>query len=600
LFSAKKGVMSQFDNLPDELVVAIVERVDGAWRPFLRMVCRRWLAVVSTPSRATISSLERAKPPLADHRAWLAGRVYCASSAANALGSLSSLVLSCSLTAASWYAQTFPNAPPCAIARALLASGRVDALRHALALDGDDRLARETTMAFAAEAAARFDRSDTIAWLLAENVPDPADDYHGVPCDRAWPDTVWVWAAHHNAGAVAGCLLDYQARASTRLARRLSTAWGDGAWTDVAGASNAVAVIRSHPRGTLPKAIAERAAMAGASFGHAGFCCEALRRACPGGPTPSHTGPRPVWGRESFWDSCEGRDGRHSSTGANNDPHKNAANDREQYHRHWQRKHQQQQWHDNDEDTSPLDTSVDDMLFETDGMGPTLGWRLAAAAATGRKPGPVLDWLEAKGCRLDYCTLVRVAILRGHACGRGALALLERQPSIASLVRDCAACAIGRAVSKGRLLEADQAVCALRPFVDTAAAATKDGPQRPVADLWSEIVMDVRAVGLTKRHPLDTLALLCAMAVRCGLGDATRLAVALGNVRSARVCCRAGWAHVSRNSLDAWETWCRPVPVPSRAIASLLRRINREHDGVGSSLVAWLSAAGLVSASVPL
>lgn len=541
-----------FDCLPDELVAAALVRLDPVWRPLARMVCRRWAAVVGAPSRAEALALGRSRPANAHPEAWIGGRVLCATAITRALvvgvGADTRSVLSVPSAAAAWCLRAFPTAPPGDVACALSASGRADAIAHGLDLVEGDAVVRSRVAVLGAHAAVRADRVDAVDALFAQRQPSSVHTCGGAPGTTAdlvgkqglWMDDLWLWVARHDAGRVAAHLLD-ATRSACGAYEPLRKAWHESNWPEAAGLVGADAVIAAHiGRGLFSPSLADRVGAAAAARGHVRTC--AL-----------------VVGSLHGLAVCGHANNCASISSGNRD---GVASDRE--------------------------VAVDQ---------PSLGRvvaKMGLAAGCGHAPDAVLDWLEhAVGHRPDRKALLSEAVKWGPRCGRGALALIVRWPDTGHASPLLTACAIGRAVLRAYLDDADRAVAALHAFAIAAGAE----PARQGGTLWSEVVLDVCVSGLTGRTALDTLALLCALAARCGHGDPAALAAALAidrNVEDDGTRCRPEWAHVTAESAEAWAPWCRPRPIASAPVRRLLRRVEPRRGHTAAALAAWLGAAGLL------
>lgn len=554
----------EFDCLPDELVAVVLWAVGPSWRVAMRCVCRRWAALVTRPSRSQALYLARCRPALAEAASWEAGRALCASGIACALmhsttqaGALSKPSSSPTAPAsalgvagiAAWCIEGFALPVPSGdMACAFAASTEPAAVRYALRLVRDAGSAMRGRVACTgALAAARADRADAVETLLAWSADlsaDPRDGGDDGVDPSSWLDRVWLWTARHDAGRVAALLLKTMSRGHGQMdavASRLAAAWFKGTWATAAGRMGARAVIDAHGSSGVPLGciIGQRLAIAAAHAGNGYACAFGLQQAW------LNTAP----------------------------PSKDARNDA-----------------DRDKHDSDADAQGDrDMI---------IAGRVVTAAVVGRAPDAALDCLEALGLRGHPLALLEVSITHGHACGRGALALAMRWPRHAASSDGLAwtACAIGRAVSRGHLARTDEAVVMLRPFV-----VDPDAAHRSRVDPWREVALDALVAGFTERAPLDTLALLCALAVRAGMGDREALAAILANgAHDCRgVVCNASWADIAEDSPHVWAPWCRPVALDARALSALLKRLPPTHASVGSALVAWLDAAGLTLPAPP-
>lgn len=541
-----------FDCLPDELVAAALACLDPVWRPLARMVCRRWAAAVSAPSRAEALALGRSRPADARPEAWIGGRVLCTTAVTHALvaGSVDTHgVLSVPSAAATWCLWAFPTAPPGDVACALSASGRADAIAHALKLVEGNALAQSRAAALGAYAAVRADRVDAVDALLAQRQTTFVRNREGAPgatVDLAskqwsWMDDLWVWVARHNAGRVAARLLDVT-RSACGAYEPLRDAWHEGNWPETAGLVGADAVIAAHvDRGVLSPSLADRVGAAAAAGGHVHTCALVVR---------------------SLQDLAAG--GRVNDCASVSSANRDGV-------------------------TNPREVAVDQPSLDS------VIAKMGLAAGCGHAPDAVLDWLEHDvGHRPDRKALLSEAVKWGRRCGRGALALIVRWPETGHASPLLSACAIGRAVLRTYLDDADRAVAALHAF-GTAAGVE---PARRGGTLWNEIVLDVCVSGLTGRTALDTLALVCALAARCGHGDPAVLAAALAIDRDTEddgTRCRPRWAHVAAESAEAWAPWCRPRPIASAPVRRLLRRVEPRRGRTAAALVAWLGAAGLLA-----
>ncbi|WBR14237.1 hypothetical protein pkur_cds_62 [Pandoravirus kuranda] len=562
----------RFDCLPDELVAAVLWAVGPSWRVAMRCVCRRWAALVSRPSRSQTLVLARCRPPLAEAASWEAGRVLCASALARAVArpatqttslfgpsssatSLASAVSVAGIVA--WCGRDFAVPVPRGdMVCAFMASAEPAAVRCALRLvDGAGPVALNRVACMGALAAACVDRAEVVELLLTWSANLKVDSSSFETDDGvdplAWLDRVWLWTARHDAGRVATLLLRAMNEGHLKtnaVASRLAAAWFKGTWATAAGRAAAHAVLEAHASSGVPLGciIGQRLAIAAAHVGNGRACAFGLAQAW------LNTASKPKGAKRGDDDDDDDtkRDGA-------NGIHTDAQGDR-------------------------------DML---------VGGRVVTAAVVGRAPDAALDCLEALGLRGHPVALLEVAITHGHACGRGALALAMRWPRHATSSDGLAwtACAIGRAVSRGHLARADEVVAVLRPYIVDADAA-----RRSRVDPWREVALDALVAGFTERAPLDTLALLCALAVRAGLGDREPLAVVLAGDTTQRrgTLCNASWATTAGDSAHAWSPWCRPVALDGRALSALLKRLPPAHAPVGSALVLWLDAAGLVSAAL--
>lgn len=556
---------SGFDLLPDELVAIVLWVVGPSWRVAVRSVCRRWAAIVPQLSRAQRAHLTRCRSTLADAASWEAGRVLCASGLARALADLATTQapvesLTSTMTMvdavadiAAWCARDFaPPVPSFDMACAFMASAQPAAMQCALRLiDGADLAAiRGRIICTGALAAVCADCADAVKLLLEWSIGSDGDHTESACGDDGdpllWLDRVWLWTARHNAGRVAALLLETMSQGHRQtgvVAGRLAVAWFKGTWATAAGRIGAHAVLEAHASAGVPLGcvIGQRLAISAAHAGN-GYAC--------------------AFGLEQAW---------LNTASTSNDAKEEKDSDRGKH---------------KENDSGDKDAQGDrDMI---------VAGRVVTAAVVGRAPDAALDCLEALGLRGHPIALLEVSITHGHACGRGALALAMRWPRHAASPDGLAwtACAIGRAVSRGHLARADEAVVALRPFV-----ADYDATHRTRADPWREVALDALVAGFTERAPLDTLALLCALAVRTGAGDREALSLALANGAHERrgALCNTSWATIVEDSARMWSPWCRPVALDGRALSVLLKRLPLEHATVGSALVAWLDAAGLVS-----
>ncbi|AVK74518.1 F-box incomplete domain containing protein [Pandoravirus quercus] len=549
---------AEFGCLPDELVATVLAHVGPIWRPLARMVCRRWAAIVGAPSRTEALGLGRSRPAGARPEAWIGGRVLCASAIAHALdtndtgqnGSDGHGILSAPSTAASWCLRWFPTAPPCDIAHALLASGRADAAACALALVGNNTSARSKAIATGVYAAVRKDRADTLHILLGqqeappltgtEDAPDMAD---AVSCAQwPWIGELWTWTARYDAGRITAYLLDIQS-ACDPLWDPLREAWAKGDWPKAAGSAGADRVVAIHmDHGVFSPSLANKVGVAAAAAGHVRTCAlvvDSLR----------NLAAKQWTGTTSTVDRLQGQE---------------------------------------DLDTHAVD--IDQPFIEQ------MIAQMAMAAVCGHAPDRVLDWLEdVVGYQPDCVALLSKAVKWGPSCGRGALALIVRWPGTARVSLDLVACAIGRAVLSGYLDDADRAVARLHAF--GIAVPPCHGAIGNI--LWYEVVLDVTVIGLTRRTALDTLALLCALAARCGFGDRDALAAALAGDHGGDTRCRPQWAHFAAESAEMWAPWCRVRPIAGAFVRGLLRRVESRHAHTAKTLMAWLDAAGLVLDHTP-
>nr|UDO47297.1 F-box domain [Pandoravirus massiliensis] len=612
-----------FDCLPDELVAAILWAVGPTWLIALRGVCRRWAAVTTQPSRAQVAHMMRCRPALADAEPWKTGRILCASALARVLAESGAQTPSPTptLTASSmphivaglvvWCTEGFsPPVPSVDMACALAASAEPAAVQHALRLiDRVDLVACDRVCCTGALAAVCADRADVIDLLLQWAVDMDAElerdasavacspahkahkvaigaDYHGSD-PLSWVDRAWLWTARHDAGRVAKSLLGTMRQGQAKaggVACRLTAAWFKGTWATAAGRIGAHAVIEAHTSSGVPLGciIGQRLAISAAHAGNGYACAIGLEHAW------LDTAPRVKdtnddagdGGRDNGQGDSDGHDNGAGRDGDDSVNHRNNNSDS---------KNSKDNKNNNDDDYNDDAQSDRDMI---------VAGRVATAAVVGRAPDAALDCLEALGLRGHPVALLEVSITHGHACGRGALALAMRWPRHATSSDGIAwtACAIGRAVSRGHLARADEVVAALRPFIVDA-----DATRRLRVDPWREVALDALVAGFTDRAPFDTLALLCALAVRAGMGDRDALAAALANgaVERRGTLCAASWADVVEDSAHVWSPWCRPLAIDGRALSVLLRRLPTAHAATGSDLVAWLDAAGLVLAAAP-
>lgn len=539
-----------FDCLPDELVAAALACLDPVWRPLARMVCRRWAAIVSAPSHAEALALGRSRPTSARPEAWIGGRVLCATAITCALvadGADTRGVLSVPSAAVAWCLRAFPTAPPGDVACALSASGRADAIAHALDLAEGDAVTRSRVAALGVHAAVRADRVDAVDALLTqrqtpfaharEGAPGPIADPAGK--QRSWMDDLWLWVARHDAGRVAAHLLDVT-RTACGAYEPLRDAWHESNWPEAAGLVGADGVVAAHiGRGVFSLSLADRVGAAAAAGGHVRTCALVVKSL------------------HDLVASDQASDCASVSSGDRDGP-------------------------TDAREVAAGQPSLDSVIA-----------KMALAAGCGHAPDAVLDWLEhAVGHRPDRKALLSEAVKWGPRCGRGALTLIVRWPETGHASPLLAACAIGRAVLRTYLDDADRAVAALHAF-GTAAGV---GPARQGGTLWNEIVLDVCVSGLTGRTALDTLALMCALAARCGHGDPAALAAALAIDRDAEgdgTRCRPQWARVAAESAEAWAPWCRPRPIASAPVQRLLRRVEPRRGRTAAALAAWLGAVGL-------
>ncbi|AGO83538.1 hypothetical protein psal_cds_103 [Pandoravirus salinus] len=546
-----------FARLPDELAAAVLAHLGPTWRPLARMVCRQWAAIVAVPSRAEALALLRSRPTGVRPEAWVGGRVLCASAIAHGLDAGDAVqgdhddndILSRPSSAASWCLRFVPAAPPCEVAHALLASGRADAVACALALVGDVAPARSDAIALGVRAAVREDRADTLDALLsqwralseADTEDAPGATYDAPRGQRAWIDDVWTWVARHDAGRVAARLLGAQKVTGDPLWE----AWSEGGWADAVGLAGAVRVVAAHvERGVFSSSLAERIGVAAAGVGHVRTCALVV---------------------DSLRSRCRNRDADAAMAAA-----------------------------DKQQQRGRCVRAADD-----DPPSGRVIAQIAAGAVCGHTPDGVLDWLEgaAVSYRPDRARLLREAVEWGPLCGRSALALVVRWPETARAAPDLVARAVGRAVLRGYLDDADRAVAALHAVRPTAPHES-DAHGRA---LWNEIVLDVFVSGLTKRTAVDTLALLCAMGARCGFGDAHTLVAVLAVDGGGRGDARYGprWACFAVGSAEMWVPWCRARPIAGAFVRGLVRRIEPRHAHVAKALVAWLGAAGLLLDGAP-
>ncbi|AJF98491.1 F-box domain protein [Pandoravirus inopinatum] len=523
------------------------------------MVCRRWAAIVGAPSRAEVLVLGRSRPAGTRPKAWIGGRVLCASAITHALdaddvgqdGGDGHDILSVPSTAVSWCLEWFPVALPCDIAHALLASGRADAVACALALVGNNTLERSKAIAMGVYAAVRKDRVDTLHIFLGRRQAPPPltgpkdalDVVDAVSCTQwPWIGELWTWTARYDANHIAVYLLDIQSMRDP-LWDPLRKAWAEGDWAKAAGLAGADRVVAVHmDRGVFSPSLANKVGVAAAAAGHVRTCVlvvGSLRNLA----AKQWTGTMPTV------DRLQGQE---------------------------------------DLDTYAVD---DSQPFDKQVIA-----QMATAAVCSHTPGGVLDWLEdVVGYQPDRATLLSEAVKRGPLCGRGALALIVRWPKTARASPALVACAVGRAVLRGYLDDADRAVAALHAL----GAAMPRGPGADGRILWNEIVLDVFVSGLTRRTALDTLALLCALAARCGFGDRDALAVALTGDHGGGARCRPQWAHIAAGSVEMWSPWCRARPIAEAFVQGLLRRVELRHVHTAKVLMAWLDAAGLFLDGAP-
>nr|UMO79095.1 F-box incomplete domain containing protein [Pandoravirus belohorizontensis] len=540
-----------FDCLPDELVAATLACLDPVWRPLARMVCRRWAEIAGAPSRAQVRALRRSRPANARPEAWIGGRVLCATAITRALvtdDADARGVLSVPSAAAAWCLRAFPSAPPGDVACALSASGRADAIAHALDLVEGDAVARSRVVALGAHAAVRADRVDAVDVLLTQCQAPLAHTREGTPGtiadlvgkQRPWTDDLWLWVARHDAARVAAHLLDVT-RSPRGAYEPLRDAWHESNWPEAAGLVGADGVVAVHiGRGVFSPPLADRVGAAAAAGGHVRTCALVVRSL---------------------------RD--HATRGQANNCASVSSDDRNDI------------------------TGAGEMAVDRPSLDSVIA-KMGLAAGCGHAPDAVLDWMEhAIGHRPDRRALMGEAVKWGPRCGRGALALIVRWPETGHASPLLAACAIGRAVLRTYLDDADRAVAALHAF----GTAARVEPARQGGTLWDEIVLDMCVSGLTGRTALDTLALVCALAARCGHGDPAALTAALAIDRDAEVDgtrCRPQWARVTAESAEAWAPWCRPRPVASASVQRLLRRVEPRRGRTAAALAAWLSAAGLL------
>jgi hypothetical protein len=234
---------------------------------------------------------------------------------------------------------------------------------------------------------------------------------------------------------------------------------------------------------------------------------------------------------------------------------------------------------------------------EVEARAVALATRTAEAAVRGRHPCAVLDWLEERvpAYRPDREHLLRAAVEVGHRCGRGALALVVRwrnETMADARCREHAACAVARAACAGHLRLADVAVALLTPLITDADHVGR-------ADPWSEASLDAAVSGLTDRPPLDTLALLCALALRRGRGDGS---LPLGPSTTDRgadpVAVAPGgddwW--MPQASCAAWAPWIAPSPLPAAWVCFTVERVPAPDRATALRLAGWLQRAGLAVA----
>nr|UMO79301.1 hypothetical protein [Pandoravirus aubagnensis] len=568
---------SGFDLLPDELVAIVLWAVGPSWRIATRSVCHRWAAIVHQLSRTQRTHLARCRPALAEPTSWEAGRVLCASGLARTLADLAARMRTKSspptmsmavvvADIAAWCTKGFaPPVPSVDMACVLMATAQPAVMQHALRLidSADSPAVHGRIMCTGALAAVCADCADAVKLLLEWSASvfghHRTESACGDDSDPLlWLDRVWLWTARHNAGRVAVLLLETMSQGHRQtgvVAGRLAVAWFKGTWATAAGRIGARAVLEAHASAGAPLgcAIGQRLAISAAHAGNGYACAFGLEQAW------LNTVPSPTDTKEEEEKEEEERD---------------------------------------DSDRDKQDNGGDDHADMQGDRDMIIAGRVVTAAVVGRAPDAALDCLEALGLRGHPIALLEVSITHGHACGRGALALAMRWPRHATSPDGLAwtACAIGRAISRGHLARADEAVVVLRPFV-----ADYDSAHRTRVDPWREVALDALVAGFTDRAPLDTLALLCALAVRIGLGDREVLTLALANGAQERrgALCNASWATIVEDSARMWSPWCRPVALDGRALSVLLKRLPLEHATVGSALVAWLDAAGLVSAVLP-